>query len=660
MFIRPKLFLTFLGLCLVPLVLLASIDYRNGMRVGKAALQKDQENDLNGFKHEISELMYEDQDELTLLSQWKQLRDYLRIRSEARATSPVDQVTQNSEGLTGQAKASSILPVELRVRVASVLQRHSHFASISLFDQNRQPVFWAEEQANDANEPVVFRTKDFLSEQSQTDDRVWTTPSSPPLFSQAVPVLVSSVSLAPFGARLDYSVPIFADKSDVDTPQGALVGRLKLDSIFSEAASGNPGVPGGFTANGKSIPNAFIIFDRSGRILYHSNEALKHRLISESMPYFLPVANQIYSSENGTQNFTGPGGDRLSVQYMRIPALGAWAAITSNYQQILGDTRRAGRTGFILAFLLGLPAAALLTLYWQRQTRGLERVTEGVEAIAKGKLDHRIELQSSDDLRPLADNLGLMTKQLRDQIAREAETRQFQSFVRLSAILTHDLKNAIEALSLTVANMERHFDNKDFRADAMKSLTGATDNLRALVTRLSNPVTTLSGEHKRPQPVDLVPMLRRVTSLIAEPARERHEIRIELPESLFALVDSERMNRVVENLIINALEAMSQKKGALGIAAGTTDDGKPFFSVSDTGEGMSQQFIQESLYRPFATTKRRGVGLGLYTCREVVVANGGSIAVDSQEGVGTTFRVVLPSAEIDKGGAQKPRIQSHN
>jgi len=63
----------------------------------------------------------------------------------------------------------------------------------------------------------------------------------------------------------------------------------------------------------------------------------------------------------------------------------------------------------------------------------------------------------------------------------KAETRQFQSFVRLSAMLTHDLKNAIEALSLTVSNMESHFDNKDFRADAMKSVTGATNNLRALV-----------------------------------------------------------------------------------------------------------------------------------------------------------------------------------
>ena len=338
----------------------------------------------------------------------------------------------------------------------------------------------------------------------------------------------------------------------------------------------------------------------------------------------------------------------------------ASASANSDADQLSAGARLSGWIGFSVAVLLATLCAWLLTRLWGRQARGIERVTEGVEAIAQGKLDHHFELQSSDNLRPLADNLGLMTKQLRDQIAREAETRQFQSFVRLSAILTHDLKNAIEALSLTVANMERHFDNKDFRADAMKSVTGATDNLRALVARLSNPVVTLSGEHKRPQSVNLVPMLKRVISMTAEPAMGKHEIKVDLPESLFALVDVERMHKVVENLIINALEAMDKKSGTLSITAGTTDEGKPFFSVSDTGEGMSPRFIEEKLFHPFATTKRRGVGLGLYTCREVVVANGGSIAVESREGVGTTFTVVLPSAAIDKRGEHGPYNQSHS
>jgi len=208
--------------------------------------------------------------------------------------------------------------------------------------------------------------------------------------------------------------------------------------------------------------------------------------------------------------------------------------------------------------------------------------------------------------------------------------------------------------------MEWHFDNQEFRADAMKTLRSATDNLRALVARLSNPVTTLSGEHKRPMPIDLVPILKLVISMTAEPARERHEVNIKLPESLFALVDGERINKVVENLIINALEAMADKRGTLTIEAGQTGEGKPFFSVADTGAGMSHRFIEERLFHPFSTTKKRGVGLGLYTCREVVRANGGSIDVDSKEGAGTMFRVVLPSAAIDERGHIQPHSQSHS
>jgi signal transduction histidine kinase len=145
--------------------------------------------------------------------------------------------------------------------------------------------------------------------------------------------------------------------------------------------------------------------------------------------------------------------------------------------------------------------------------------------------------------------------------------------------------------------------------------------------------------------------------MIANPAQGQHVIQIKLPESLFALVDIERMDKVVENLIINALESMAGKNGKLIVEAGKTADGKSFFSVSDTGGGMTRHFIEEKLFHPFATTKRTGVGLGLYTCREVVRANGGTIEVDSREGAGTTFRVVLPPAEIDRRGERKSRSQ---
>ncbi|HEU4930635.1 MAG TPA: ATP-binding protein, partial [Pyrinomonadaceae bacterium] len=183
---------------------------------------------------------------------------------------------------------------------------------------------------------------------------------------------------------------------------------------------------------------------------------------------------------------------------------------------------------------------------------------------------------------------------------------------------------------------------------ALKGLTSATDKLKALVARLSRPLTSLSGEHKRPSKIDLIPIIQRVLAMTAEPSRGKHAIVTRLPPSLYAFADQARVEEVIENLVLNALEAMTERGGTLTIEAGQTEKGAPTFSVSDTGRGMSHSFIETRLFRPFSTTKKTGIGLGLYTCREVIKASGGTIEVDSVEGAGTTFRVVLPSIPHDR------------
>jgi len=141
-------------------------------------------------------------------------------------------------------------------------------------------------------------------------------------------------------------------------------------------------------------------------------------------------------------------------------------------------------------------------------------------------------------------------------------------------------------------------------------------------------------------------MLRRVVGTFGDPAQAKYEIEFKPSGSVYALADSEKIEKVVENLVLNAIEAMSQG-GKLTIEAGSEGPGKVFLSVADTGPGMSPEFVQHRLFRPFATTKKNGVGLGLYTCREVVRANAGAINVYTKEGIGTTFRVVLPSTSIE-------------
>ncbi|HKO97511.1 MAG TPA: ATP-binding protein [Pyrinomonadaceae bacterium] len=619
---RRKLLLTLVGLALAPLLLLAAFNYWTGLRTAEETLHRNQDRDIAQFTNEIGEFLALSKNELTKLSRARALVQYLESPGSNN---------DSSSSLDQPSPAGTVTYSEVQALVASVLNSHTHISRISVFKNSSEPLFLAEQREFETYQPVEFRTKDFPTTQPKPDSRVWTS-EHPDVFS-------SPVSVAPFGSFMLFTAPVFGGENEKSLA-GALVAEVRLDPVFSDAARAD-------TAAAQPSANMFIILDRSGKVLYHTNEEARKAPLNESMPNFLPVANQMLSSERGRTSFVARSNGRTyATTYSRLPALDAFVARASDQDLAMAEAHRNGRLGILVAILLGSAAAITLARYWRKEARGIQRVSEGVEAMAHGKLDHRIDLRSRDDLRPIADNLEVMTRQLREQLAREAETREFQSFVRLSAILTHDLKNAIEALSLTVSNMERHSENAEFRVEAMKTLRDATNDLRTLVARLSSPVTTLSGEHKLPQKIDLVPVLRRVISKTA--IGGPHEVKLELPDSLFALVDVERIDRVIENLIINAREAMAGKAGTITVAGGFVSEGQPFFSVSDTGEGMSQTFVDEQLFRPFATTKRRGVGLGLYTCREVIRANGGSIDVDSQPGVGTTFLVVLPSPPTDK------------
>jgi signal transduction histidine kinase len=480
-----------------------------------------------------------------------------------------------------------------------ILDLSTHFKSVTLFDRDRQPRLVRIANSQPAKLP-------------EPNQSVWG------LHGNA---LLDNPGSAP--ATLQYTTPVHGENGTNNV--GALVGVLDLRTLISMAAQR-------LVSNNATM---VVVLDRSGNMVYHSDQSVASAPVG-----FETIASAMTANQNGVGQFSTQAGSFIAA-YSPIPRLNVAVAVARSRSQFMSSANRWGIANLVLALLAALVAAFVVERHVQGRSKGMERVTEDLSAIAKGELDRRIVLQSSDDARAIADNINVVTERLRAQIAREEESRQFESFVRLSAMLTHDLKNAIEGLSLTVGNMERHFDNPQFRSDALKGLTSATDKLKAIVARLARPVMSLSGEHKRPANVDLVPIIQRVVSMTAEPQRGKHKIVTRLPQSLFTFADAGRIEEVIENLVLNALEAMDTG-GTLTIEAGETANGAPTFSVSDTGRGMSRSFIDNRLFRPFSTTKKTGIGLGLYTCREVIKASSGTIEVESVEGAGTTFRVVLP------------------
>jgi signal transduction histidine kinase len=423
---------------------------------------------------------------------------------------------------------------------------------------------------------------------------------------------------------------------------GYLVAELRTDALAALAAEESGDAR---EVSAGRLPFQMIVLDRAGRILYHTNAALKFQN-ANTTPQLAALASEMSAGRAGARSFDGADGARWLAAYEPVQSLDLSVAVAANETAATAALRREGRVYVALAFMVALAAVGLVLVRERRASRRIERVARAAQAVAAGNLDERLEVSAHDRTRPIAESFNLMTDRLREHIRRESENRQFQAFMRLSAMLTHDLKNAITGLSMLVSNMERQWEREEFRADAVTSLREATDKLRGLVARLSKPVETLSGEYRGAlRPVDLVPVIRRVV----EGARVRaqfHEIEARLPDSLEATVDAERVERVVENLVINALEAMGRNAGRLTVEAGQEGAGEIFIAVTDTGPGMSQEFVRAKLFQPFATTKTQGLGLGLYTCREVVEAHGGRIEVESRRSSGTRFRVVLPSRPV--------------
>ena len=100
------------------------------------------------------------------------------------------------------------------------------------------------------------------------------------------------------------------------------------------------------------------------------------------------------------------------------------------------------------------------------------------------------------------------------------------------------------------------------------------------------------------------------------------------------------MKKVVTNLLLNAAEAMAVR-GEIRLSTAEAD-GRVVLTVSDDGCGMSREFIEEQLFKPFSTTKSGGFGIGLYQVKGIVEAHGGRIDVESGVGRGSSFRVLLP------------------
>lgn len=223
-------------------------------------------------------------------------------------------------------------------------------------------------------------------------------------------------------------------------------------------------------------------------------------------------------------------------------------------------------------------------------------------------------------------------RQIQSDIVKRNEQKQFEAIQRIGASISHDIKNTVFSLSLLSKNLEKRFDNPDFRKDAIETIESSLTYLSTLVDRLQEKPSALETNR-----IDIA--LRGLCSDVAKrvTAGTDRIVAVEIPDTLSIRIQPEPIERILENLIRNAVEATtpSQKVTVHAQQIGQHTD----LFVVDEGQGMSDEFLKTRLFKPFQSTKTKGLGIGLYSCKELADAIGATIDVESELGKGTTFRL---------------------
>ena len=230
---------------------------------------------------------------------------------------------------------------------------------------------------------------------------------------------------------------------------------------------------------------------------------------------------------------------------------------------------------------------------------------------------------------------------------------------QMAAGFAHEINNPLQIMKSDHALIKTIFSSMKKNGELKESkdvrdLETTLDQLNRQIERCAKITQAILKFGRQSEPVakdtDLVAFMPEMTSMVAKKAsvqgiRMKEEIAEGTP---LVRVDPSQLQQVLLNLFNNAIDAITERHGSQGgelsIQAGPGKDGKVKIAVTDNGAGISPENLKK-VFTPFFTTKPpgQGTGLGLSVCYGIVDSMGGTMEVESEKGVGTTFVVYLPA-----------------
>lgn len=239
-------------------------------------------------------------------------------------------------------------------------------------------------------------------------------------------------------------------------------------------------------------------------------------------------------------------------------------------------------------------------------------------------------------------------RDITEQLQAEEELQRANQMAlvgQMAAGLAHEIKNPLAGVKVSLDVLADDLELREEDKDLFARIINEVNRMEKLLKNLLNYA-------RPPQPqfdlADINQVIRNTMKNVEITAagQENHtihfhsDLQVDLPQME---VDSGQMQQIFLNILLNAVDAI-ETEGTISVISRTETGGNIRIQIADTGKGMSEMALGK-IFNPFFTTKSKGTGLGLSICKRLVEQHDGTIAVNSQEGQGTTFVMTLPLAQ---------------
>ena len=230
---------------------------------------------------------------------------------------------------------------------------------------------------------------------------------------------------------------------------------------------------------------------------------------------------------------------------------------------------------------------------------------------------------------------------------RMRENERLAAVGRMAGGVAHEVRNPLSSIKGLALLLKNKFPAGSKERDTADLLIQETERMNRTITEMlsfTRPAALRLGR------VDLVELLGRSLELIkAEAAENRIVTALAAPPDLLPVLgDVDRLQQVIMNLLLNAMQAMGQG-GKLSVTlANRVDRQGVELRISDTGDGIAAELLPQVFY-PYFTTKQGGTGIGLAISQKIIADHGGTIELESEPGKGTTVMIQLPLYQAPQG-----------